>query len=91
MIARSLSDGFYILRGQIYLFRGGFTLNAYEVMLGDPRMIRALVFTTQLTIVGTLVNLVLTVLAAYPLSRRSLKGASIILAGIFIAGTSTRA
>ena len=46
VIARSLSDGFYILRGQIYLFPRGFTLNAYEVMLGDPRMIRALVFTT---------------------------------------------
>ena len=84
VIARSLSDGFYILRGQIYLFPRGFTLNAYEVMLGDPRMIQALVFTTQLTIIGTLVNLVLTVLAAYPLSRRSLKGTAIILAGIFI-------
>ena len=84
VIARSFSDGLYILRGQVYLFPRGFTLDAYDAMLFDPRMIRAMVFTIQLTVIGVMVNLSLTMIAAYPLSRSKLKGTRIILAGIFI-------
>lgn len=84
VVARSLSDGYYILTGQVYLVPKGFTLSAYEMMLVDPRMIRALLFTTQLTVVGVGINLILTMLAAYPLSRRSLRGTSFILAAIFV-------
>ena len=84
VIARSLSDGFYVLRGQVYLFPRGFTLEPYDAMLLDPPMMRAMVFTIQLTVIGVFVNLSLTMIAAYPLSRRKLKGARIILAGIFI-------
>ena len=80
VIARSLSDGFYILRGQVFLLPRGFTLNAYRVMLTDPRMIRALVFTLQLTVLGTSINLMMTMLAAYPLSRTGLKGVAFVLA-----------
>ena len=84
VIARSLSDGFYVLSGQVFLYPRGFTLQAYEVMITDPRMLKALWFTTQLAVLGTVLNLLFTILAAYPLSRSRLAGVGFILGLVFV-------
>ena len=84
VIARSLSDGFYVLSGQVFLYPRGFTLQAYEVMLSDPRMLKAMWFTTQLAVLGTVLNLLFTILAAYPLSRSRLAGVGFILGLVFV-------
>lgn len=50
------------------------SFEAYNRILADPALGRSMLVTLFVTIVGTAVNLVLNTLAAYPLSRKSLKG-----------------
>lgn len=55
-----------------------FTLQAYADLLANPRIPRALGVTVFITVVGTALNMVLTTLLAYPLSRRDLRGRRLI-------------
>ncbi|WNR46915.1 carbohydrate ABC transporter permease [Paenibacillus roseipurpureus] len=55
------------------------TLAAYHKLLTDSGIPRALGVTAYITIVGTVLNIIVTALMAYPLSRRKLPGRSIIL------------
>jgi putative aldouronate transport system permease protein len=73
-IAISFSDPFYILSGQVLFYPRGFNISSYKAILSDQSMMRALFFTLRLTILGVCVNLLMTILAAFPLSRRNLRG-----------------
>lgn len=66
------NGGYVVLPRQI-------TFDAYEQLLSDPAIPRALSVTVFITVVGTLVNMVLTTLMAYPLSRKDLPGRSVFL------------
>lgn len=55
------------------------TFTAYHKLLTESNIPRAFWVTIFITVVGTLVNLVLTALMAYPLSRRMLPGRQIFL------------
>ncbi|GJM70514.1 hypothetical protein HMSSN036_27300 [Paenibacillus macerans] len=55
------------------------SFEAYNRILADPALGRSMLVTLFVTIVGTAVNLVLNTLAAYPLSRKSLKGRTFFL------------
>ncbi|QNK60224.1 carbohydrate ABC transporter permease [Paenibacillus sp. PAMC21692] len=61
------------------------TFDAYRQLLLDPSIPRAFLVTVFVTVVGTIINMILTVLMAYPLSRKSLPFRSFIL--LFIAFT----
>lgn len=61
------------------------TFDAYRQLLLDPSIPRAFLVTVFVTAVGTVINMILTVLMAYPLSRKSLPIRSFIL--LFIAFT----
>jgi ABC-type glycerol-3-phosphate transport system permease component len=51
------------------LMVAGFSLDAYELVFEDPGVWRAYYITIWYTGVGTLINVPMTVLAAYPLSK----------------------
>jgi len=53
-------------------FPKGFTLGTYMYLFKDDSMIRAFLVTISRTVAGTMLSLVLTMLAAYPLSKRDL-------------------
>ncbi|MED4958489.1 carbohydrate ABC transporter permease [Paenibacillus macerans] len=55
------------------------SFEAYNRILADPALGRSMLVTLFVTIVGTAVNLVLNTLAAYPLSRKNLKGRTFFL------------
>ncbi|WP_261305109.1 carbohydrate ABC transporter permease [Paenibacillus andongensis] len=55
------------------------TFMAYKELFSMPRIPDALRITLFITIVGTIVNMILTVLLAYPLSRKKLPGRSFFL------------
>ncbi|TBL74664.1 carbohydrate ABC transporter permease [Paenibacillus thalictri] len=63
-----------IKNGGFILLPKSFTLEAYRSMLSEPAIPRAFGVTVTVTAVGTLINLVLTALLAYPLSRKYLPG-----------------
>lgn len=50
------------------------TLDAYKTLLSEDLMPRAFGVTLFITVVGTLINMILSVLMAYPLSRKQLPG-----------------
>ncbi|MBR5382251.1 MAG: carbohydrate ABC transporter permease [Clostridia bacterium] len=69
-----------------------FTLYAYHEMLQDGKLVHSMGITVKVTIIGTLSNLIVTLLTAYPLSRRQMPGQKmlmrlIIFTMVFTAGT----
>jgi len=77
--AVSLSPIEQVMRGGLILWPESLTLESYKLILTNAHFTRALWITVALTAAGTLTNLVLTVLMAYPLSKKRLKGRSVLL------------
>lgn len=79
VISVSLSSKEAIIAGKVGLLPVGFTLQAYEMIFENASFIKSFGFTTILTLMCTLISMVVTILAAYPLSREGLKGKSFIM------------
>ncbi len=60
------------------------TLAAYGTFLADPTIPRSYGVTVFITVVGTAVNLILTLLTAYPLSRKDLPGRKLLIGVIVV-------
>lgn len=75
-IARSFSAEAPITRGEVYLWPVSFTLDAYQRLIAGGAFWRGYWNSFLITTVGTAVQMLMTVLAAYPLSRASLPGRS---------------
>jgi len=81
-VAQSFSDPRFILSGSVFFLPRGPTLDAYRALLKDLSMLRSLAFTVELTVLGVAVSLVLSTLAAFPLSKPGLKGRNLLLGAI---------
>lgn len=62
-----------------------FSFNAYLMVFQSDSLFSSLMFSVLITVVATLLSLVLTVLAAYPLTRKGLKGRKIVLLFVIFA------
>ena len=82
LLAKSLSGTDYLVRHEVSLWPKGFNFDAYLTVLKDPKYIRSFFWTVFLTVVCTLLSLTMTVLCAYPLIFRQLRGRGAI--NIFI-------
>lgn len=74
MVIVSISDGAAVMTGQVKLLPVGFSLRAYRAAMKDGYFLGSYWNTIAITVVGTIINLAMTMLCAYPLSRRDLKG-----------------
>ena len=74
VLACSFSSDTAILGGDVTLWPVEFQTRAYELVLEYPLIGRSYLNTIAYTVVGTAVNLLLTLLGAYPLSRKDLPG-----------------
>ena len=72
VVAASFSSPKALLSGKVYLWPVDFTLRGYNMLLGHKLLISGFLNSILYTVVGTVINVVMTVLAAYPLSRRDL-------------------
>ena len=72
--AASFSDRMFILRGDIGIIPKGFNVNAYKNVFKYHLLWRSYGNTIFYVILGTSINMLLTVLGAYPLSRKQFKG-----------------
>lgn len=77
VLAKSLSSDAKVTSQLVYLIPKDFNLKAYKSVLGDPSMLRALWHTVKVTVLFTALGMFLTVCAAYPLTRKRLKGRNI--------------
>lgn len=71
--------GEVLKHGGYIIFPRSITLDAYRQFLDRPQIARAFGVTVFITVVGTFVNLVLTTLLAYPLSKKNLPGRGVFL------------
>lgn len=74
----SISSGLAVQRGDIFLYPIEVTLKAYTIVLDDPSILRSYGNTLLYTCLGVCVNLIMTTLCAYPLSRHYLYGKSLL-------------
>ncbi|WP_240418227.1 carbohydrate ABC transporter permease [Paenibacillus periandrae] len=74
----SISSGLSVQRGDVFLYPIELTLKAYSVVLDDPSILRAYGNTLLYTCLGVCVNLIMTTLCAYPLSRNYLYGKALL-------------
>lgn len=83
VVSASITPYSEILRnGGYVVIPSDFTLDAYQRLFADPAIPRSLLVTTFITVVGTALNMVLTISLAYPLSNKKLPGRSFILFGV---------
>ncbi|MDF2815014.1 MAG: carbohydrate transporter permease, partial [Paenibacillus sp.] len=79
ILAGSFSGSRALIEGRVSLWPVEFTTSNYAVVFTDPTIWRSFGVTVLITVVGTGINLILTALMAYGLSKSDLKGRSFIL------------
>lgn len=81
ILANSFSSPDYVFFGEVTLIPKGFTLSTYKKVItyNDYMILTGFMNTIYYTVIGTIISLSLTFLAAYPLSRRDLKGKGFIM------------
>lgn len=73
-LSASLSDPSAVITGKVVLFPVDFSLRSYEKIFNYPSIINGMLNSLFYTVVGSSVSVVLTFLAAYPLTRKDLPG-----------------
>jgi putative aldouronate transport system permease protein len=79
IISSSLSSARAVVSGQVWLFPVDFNVKAYASIFKSSQLMLGFYNTIIYTVVGTLINVVLTVMLAYPLSRKGFYGRSAII------------
>lgn len=79
IVSSSISDPAAVTSGQVWLWPVDPTLIAYSRILREPALINGFLNSLFYTVAGTAINVVLTILASYPLSRKDLPGRGVIL------------
>ncbi|MEG0752477.1 MAG: carbohydrate ABC transporter permease [Angelakisella sp.] len=74
VLAASFSDPDLVLKGEVLFFPKGITLEPYKMVFENERIWRGYANTIFYTLTGTIINIFMTILAAYPLSRKDLPG-----------------
>lgn len=74
VFSKSISAEAMVAARRVTLIPRGVTLGAYRKILADPSILQSMFVSVALTAVFTVMGLALTLLAAYPLSRRYLRG-----------------
>lgn len=84
IVAISFSETAYIVQNKVYLWPKGFNIEAYKQILDSPKIPRAYMNTIIYTVVGTGINLIMTAIAAYPLSRPGFFGRKYFMIAIVL-------
>ncbi len=79
VLSASISSPSAVISGEMWLWPVDITLNGYRAVFENPRIITGFQNSLFYTVVGTLVSVILTILAAYPLSRKDLAGRNVIM------------
>ena len=78
LAAKSLSSNTAVLSKSVYFWPKGFNFDAYAALFRDGQMTHAMVYTIEMTVIFTVLGMIVCTCAAYPLSKKRLKGRGII-------------
>jgi putative aldouronate transport system permease protein len=73
-----------VAKGGLLLFPSKFTFGAYKYIFSTDTMVRSILISIYITVLGTLINLLLTSFTAYPLAKATLRGRRTILLMVLI-------
>jgi putative aldouronate transport system permease protein len=79
VLSASFSDPNQVINGKVWLLPSGFTLEPYRLVFENASIWNGYKNTIFYALFGTLINIALTIMAAYPLSRRDLPGKNIFM------------
>ena len=74
LLAKSVSSNTAVLAKRVSFWPIGFNLDAYTSIFEDGSMVRSFLYSVIVTLVFTLMGMIACTCAAYPLSRKRLKG-----------------
>ena len=83
VVSASFSSSAAIRSGEVWLYPVDITLQGYEAVFSNHQIMTGFLNSFIYTFAGTAVNLVMTMLCAYPLSRKEFYGRGLIT-GIFV-------
>lgn len=78
VLSASFSNPQAVSSGKVWLWPVDFTLRGYEVVFQHPDIVRGFLNAIYITVLGTVVQVIITIMAAYPLSRKTLYGKGVI-------------
>lgn len=67
----SISEPKYVVQQSVWLVPKGFSIGAYKMVFENKEVWQSYYNTIWYTAVGTIINVIMTVIAAYPLSRKT--------------------
>lgn len=74
IVSASFSSPMSVVQGKVWLLPKEFTLKAYHAVVTNKELITGYRNSLIYTVVGTAFNLLMTIICAYPLSRKDLRG-----------------
>lgn len=80
VLSASISDPAAVLGGDMWLLPKGITFEGYAKVFDNSDLLNSYGNTIFYTTLGTAINLVMTVMAAYPLSKRDFRGRNLLMA-----------
>jgi multiple sugar transport system permease protein/putative aldouronate transport system permease protein len=79
VLSASVSQAHAVAAGRVFLWPVGFTLDGYMAVFRHPLIMSGYMNSIINTVVGTALNVFLTMVAAYPLSRKDFYGRNVIM------------
>ncbi|GIN57229.1 carbohydrate ABC transporter permease [Lederbergia ruris] len=83
IVSASMSDPKAVNSGEMWLFPKGITFEGYKLIFDNPDIWKGYLNTIFYTALGTVINLAITIPAAYALSRRDFAGRGLLM-GMFV-------
>lgn len=83
VVSASFSDPRAVISGKMWLWPVDITFEGYKAIFRNPKIVIGFRNSILYTLSGTIISVILTLLAAYPLSRKDLKGKGFIM-GLFL-------
>jgi putative aldouronate transport system permease protein len=79
VIAVSFSSNTAVISQKVTIYPIDFNTQAYQTVFSDWSMVYSLIYSIILTVVFTVLSMATTILAAYPLTKKRLKGRNVFL------------
>jgi putative aldouronate transport system permease protein len=84
LLSVSLSSNYAITSRLVYLWPVEPTLESYDAVFKDKSIVASMGFTAWLTVLCAALSMLMTILCAYPLTKKKLKGRNLFLSFIII-------
>ncbi|WP_239615681.1 carbohydrate ABC transporter permease [Cohnella mopanensis] len=79
VVSASFSSSYAVLSGKVWLWPVDPSLDGYKAVFKNKNILTGFQNTVFYTVAGTLINIIMTIMAAYPMSRRDFRGRNIFM------------